>query len=99
MIESPEIDDFLIAEPTASAFDIIRQRRRTWLTTRGASQTSGPETASVFNEGVFLGDITVLRGIDLASLRRLEYLEPRVAGARYGRSYPVTRGAILVQYR
>ena len=94
-----EIQAFAETGAGQTAYDLVTQRRRTWLTTRGPGNDEG-EGLSVFEGSNYLGGIDALERLDLAQVGQLEYLDPRTATTRYSPSnYSLDRGAIVVTFR
>lgn len=93
-----EIEAFAETGAGQTAYDLVVQRRRQWLTSRALGNDDG-QTLSVYDGPNRLGDADALRRLDLAAVGRLEYLEPRIARNRYGVMAPVARGAIVVTFR
>ncbi len=97
-LTSEDIAAFAATNGGATAYDLVNQRRRFWLTTRRAGDS---DTPVVYNGPNRLGTAEALRRIDLAQIERIEYLNPRVARNRYGvGNHPIgAGGAILVSLR
>ena len=99
VLTSADIAAFAATDAGATAYDLVNQRRRLWLVTRGAE--GSVQAPSVYDGANRLGDADALRRINLAQLEQIEYLDPRVARNRYGvQNHPVgSGGAIIVSFR
>lgn len=85
-----------IAATTAqNAFEAVGQLRRRWLMSRGSRSIEDPSPvfAVAFLDDQELGDLSLLRGIDVAGIREIRFIDGREAVNRYGSEF----GAGIVQ--
>ena len=79
--------------------DVIRQRRPTWLRTRGSTsfQEPGDGEIQVYVDGTRMGGLAVLRTVTAEGVESVRFLNPGEATTRFGTGHP--NGAIVVQLR
>ena len=88
----------LRAEPGTRTLDeIIRQRRPTWLTSRGATSLQGGDEIVVYRDGVPTGGPATLRSISAETVESVQFLSAADATTRFGTGHSL--GAILVVTR
>lgn len=79
-----------IAETGAqNAYEVVEQLRRGWLTSRGATSLVDPtpRVPVVFLDNFELGELDSLRGIGVAEIREIRFIDGRDAVTRYGSQY------------
>ena len=86
-ITEEELDDL----PVMTARQAIQRLRPSWLrarisTVRGASGTR--HSAMVFRDGMPMGGLDVLEGMDIREIGEFRFLTPSDATTRYGTGYP-----------
>jgi hypothetical protein len=78
-----------------NAYEAVEQLRRRWLTSRGATSALDPRLRYpvVFLDNFELGDLDQLRGIGVAEILEIRFIDGRDAVTRYGMEY----GAGIIQ--
>ncbi|MGH7500506.1 MAG: hypothetical protein ACREL7_02000 [Longimicrobiales bacterium] len=79
-----------------TAWEAVERLQPQWLTSRGATSITDPTptVASVFLNGVEVGDVDYLKSIIAVDVSEMRYYPPGEAGARFGMGHP--RGVITV---
>ena len=98
---SPSSRDLITAEDIATtsaqnAYEVVERFQPQWLTSRGnVSVTNSAATvASVFVNGIQVGDVEYLRNLLPHDIAEMRYYNAGEAGARFGMGHP--RGVIAV---
>ena len=85
----------LRAHAGRNLYDVIRQERPHWLTTRGTGTLTGPaEDVVVYYDGSRMGGSSWLRGVNADLVESVRYLNGPEAGSRYGLNHQ--NGAIVI---
>jgi len=93
VLSAEEIREYLQTRISASAADIVRQARPSWLSRRGPG---GQVWA--YEGGIRMGEAgRYLEGVDLNNVARIEYLGANEANLRYGAGHD--QGVIQIVYR
>jgi hypothetical protein len=80
--------------------DVVRRLRPDWLRASPTQrQGSDSQSAVIYVDDTFLGGIEMLRVVQAAEARSVEYLPPMAARGRFGPSCACAGGAILISKR
>jgi hypothetical protein len=84
------------ASVAQSAYEVVERLQPQWLTSRGnvSITNSAATVASVFVNGIHVGDVEHLRNILPQDIAEMRYYPAGEAGARFGMGHP--RGVIAV---
>ena len=74
---------------TTSAYDVVSKLRPNFFKSRGRSSINnqGSETAAVFVDGQFYGDITSLQNLTTTNIHEIRFVRATDAVTRYGMQY------------
>lgn len=87
----------LQAEVGRNLEDVIRQRRPSWLRTRGSTSLREEGEIAIYMDGTRMGGPEVLRTIMAQNVESVRYLSPGEATTRFGTGH--VHGAIVVAMR
>ena len=80
--------------PVSTAYEIIQRLRPQWLRLRGPQSITGDTDLVVYVNNARMGGSDSLRGISLAGVEFLRFLDPAAATLRWGAGHG--SGAILI---
>lgn len=95
--ENPEVitGDQIRETRAGNLWDALRRLRPQWLRSRGpTSVVSGSPTPTVYVQGIRYGAVRTLQNMNVAQVRRVEYVDPVTASIHFGTGHAA--GVILV---